>query len=114
MPRRTSSGSCCASDISIRPCGPETPAETATRLRLDPKDVNNLAYVRERDGEAIVVVVNLDDERAEITLLGGFPEGDYYDVMTGERESLRHGISESLSGSGYKVYSTLLPDDGDE
>ena len=82
----------------------------ATRVQLDPTNAHNLAYARERDGASVVVVVNLDDEPAEIRLVSGFPAGDYYDVMSGARLSLDAGTTIALPNSGYRVYSTLLPD----
>ena len=82
----------------------------ASRLALDPKSSDILAYARERDGQTVMVLVNLDDEDHGLELIDGFAEGTYYDVMTGASFELARDVEVSVPGSGYKVYSTLAPD----
>ena len=82
----------------------------ARRVTLDPASDDVLAYTRERDGEAVLVLVNLDDEAQDMRLVAGFAAGSYTDVTTGETLALAPGTQIALRGSGYKVFSTLAPD----
>ncbi len=60
-------------------------------------------FTRERDGDGVVVVVNLTDQPQRVALTTGPRPDVYQDVFTGEHVDLNEGFEVNLAPWGYRV-----------
>ncbi len=88
-----------------------TAGAVATRIELADANDRLLAYTRKKGDDGVVVIVNLAKESTGLQLADGFVAGEYYDVMSGAKQTLKPGTDLRLPGAGYRVFSTLPPDE---
>lgn len=68
-------------------------------------DPDVLAYARRRDGDSVLVLVNLDGDSARVDVDDSSTYGDWQDVFSDATISLEQGFSVELPGWGYVVYA---------
>ncbi len=69
------------------------------------KDDSVYAFLREKNGDKVVVILNLSKEKQEVTLSGDTFEGAYQDVFNNRTMSLVKDMGMSLSPWAYVVLS---------
>lgn len=65
------------------------------------------AFVREKDGDKVFVVMNLADEAHSPMLMGERFFGEYVDVFTGEHKTFDRQMSIALEPWGYRVFEGI-------
>ena len=68
-------------------------------------DENIYAFIREKDGDKAVVVINLSAKKQDFKLTGTSFAGTYTNVFTNEPKELTDGMSLSLNAWDYLVFS---------
>ncbi len=68
-------------------------------------DTNCLAYFREKNGNKVLVMLNLSDKKQEIELQGNSFLGTYTDLFTGKKVSIEKDYKEKLKPWAYRVLS---------
>lgn len=63
------------------------------------------AFTREKEGDRVVVIINLSAEEQKIRLKGNHFKGVYTEVFSGSKKELDEGVSYNLSPWQYLVYS---------
>jgi len=66
-------------------------------------DENVYAFVREKNGDQVVVIINLSAEEQEATLSGSNFAGNYTDIFTNEAQTLAEGTKMGLKAWEYLV-----------
>jgi hypothetical protein len=61
-------------------------------------------YYREKNGESVLVMLNLSDETTGIELMGEGFEGEYTELFDGTTMNISSDHSAALPAWGYKVY----------
>ncbi|HKK74347.1 MAG TPA: alpha-amylase family glycosyl hydrolase [Saprospiraceae bacterium] len=69
------------------------------------KDESVYAFQRDRNGDKVVVIINLSNENQGITLQGDNYVGTYTEVFSGEQVDLEEEASMRLAPWAYRVYS---------
>jgi glycosidase len=69
------------------------------------KDEDVYAFTREKNGDKVVVVINLSAEQQNINLNSSRVKGIYTDVFTEQSRQLQEGQSMLLQPWQYKVFS---------
>ena len=82
----------------------------AQRVTTEENNDRLLAFTRAKGDAKVVVLVNLENKLNPITLTGGFTAGEYYDVLTGDKQALNVGSHWQLRPHQYRVFSSLAPD----
>lgn len=68
-------------------------------------DPRVIAYSREKDGDKVVVLLNMSDTERSVSLdISPTIEGFYEELFTGEEVELREGYTETMGPWYYKVY----------
>ncbi len=70
----------------------------------DPKRF--FAFLRDKDGDRVLAVLNLSDEDRNVTLSGAFFSGIYKNVFNGEETTLGDGSVLNLPDWGYAVFES--------
>ena len=70
------------------------------------KDEAVYAFQREKNGDQVVVIINLSNEAQSITLEGDGYAGTFNDVFSGASTELTAGMSMTLEPWAYQVYSS--------
>jgi cyclomaltodextrinase / maltogenic alpha-amylase / neopullulanase len=73
-------------------------------------NVSVFAYIREKDGDRVLAVLNLSDQERTVTLNGTSFAGSYVNTFTGESASLASGAVLTLPAWGYEVYEAAGTD----
>jgi glycosidase len=68
-------------------------------------DENIYAFTREKDGDQVIVVINLSAQEQTATLAGDGYAGNYQEAFTGENTDVRAGMKMQLEPWGYRVWS---------
>jgi glycosidase len=68
-------------------------------------DENIYAFTREKDGDQVIVVINLSAQEQTATLAGDGYAGKYQEAFTGENTDVRAGMKMQLEPWGYRVWS---------
>ena len=63
------------------------------------------AYLREKNGRKVLVVLNLSDKKQDVELKGGKIDGAALNVFSGKKETLQANQKFALEPWGYYVYS---------
>ena len=48
-----------------------------------------VSFIREKDGDKVITIVNLSDSEANVTLETGYDKGDYTEVFTNNTFTLK-------------------------
>jgi len=75
-----------------------------TKLKTG-KDAAVYAYIREKDGKKVEVLLNLSKQAVTFTIADGGAEGSFTNLFTGKTEDLKKGQPFTLPEWGYVVYS---------
>lgn len=68
------------------------------------KDEFIYAFTREKEGDRVVVVINLSSQKQNFVLQGDGFAGDYTEVFNGEATTLANGMAMELEPWAYRVY----------
>lgn len=68
-------------------------------------DEDVYAFIREKEGDRVVVVINLSNEMQNANLMGDHFTGEYSNVFLGESAELSNGIEFKLNPWDYLVFS---------
>ena len=68
-------------------------------------DENIYSFVREKDGDKVVVVINLSSQKQKAILAGGLAAGKYTDVFSGSNKEIKEGENIELNAWEYVVLS---------
>jgi glycosidase len=66
---------------------------------------NVLVYTREKNGQKVLVIVNLSAEKQTLNFENSSLKGKYINLFTGKKKSISTGLNENLAPWGYVVYS---------
>jgi len=81
-------------------------ASDAAYLKLQSSNDDQIyAFLREKNGRKVLVVLNLSDKKQNTELKGGKLEGSALNVFSGKKETLQANQSFALEPWGYYVYS---------
>ena len=73
---------------------------------LSPESEKNvLVFTREKNGQKVLVVLNLSNENKSITIANSSLKGKYTNLFTGKKKSIANSLTEDLKPWGYSVYS---------
>ncbi len=68
-------------------------------------DENIYAFVREKAGDKVVVVINLSGKKQAFKLMGNQHVGDFTEIFSNKKETLAEGMAMELGAWGYQVFS---------
>jgi glycosidase len=72
---------------------------------ISPKNEQNvLAYVREKNGDKVLVIINLSSEERTFKIKNKSIKGNYSELFTKESLNLKTKLSGSIAPWSYKVY----------
>ncbi len=69
------------------------------------KDQDIYAFTRVKEGDRVVVVVNLSSNHHQVHLAFNFKEGPFFSLFSGRKEFIEQGLDLHLDPWDYKVYS---------